>query len=170
MDSSYFRMLARYNRWANARLYEACARLPAEEFARPRAAFFGSIKGTLNHLVVGDRAWLDRLEGIATQIHSYNQEMARDFESLARIRGEQDARLIALIDDLGADELAATLYYTTISGVRAETPTYLAIAHLFNHQTHHRGQAHDQLSQTDVAPPPLDLIFYLRELPSPAAG
>jgi uncharacterized damage-inducible protein DinB len=163
MDADYFRMLARYNRWANRRLYEACGRLSREEFAKPRAAFFGSLKGTLNHLVVGDRAWLDRLEGSSSIIHSYDQEMAADFESLARVRIELDERLIALVDDLGPDELSATLYYKTIAGSHAETPTHLVLAHLFNHQTHHRGQAHDQLSQTAVPPPPLDLIYYLRE-------
>lgn len=163
MDADYFRTLARYNRWANRQLYEACAKLSPEEFAKPRAAFFGSLKGTLNHLVAGDRAWLDRLEGSVPTIHSYDQEMAADFESLARARSGLDKRLIALVDDLGPDELSATLYYTTIAGAHAEAPTHLVLAHVFNHQTHHRGQAHDQLSQTDVPPPPLDLIYYLRE-------
>lgn len=163
MDATYFRMLARYNRWANRRLYDACGKLPAAEFAKPRPAFFGSIIGTLNHLMVGDRAWMARLEGTASDIRGYDQILFADFDSLARARAGDDKHLIALVDDLGPDELAATLYYTTISGTHAETPTYLVLAHLFNHQTHHRGQVHDQLSQTDVAPPPLDLIYYLRE-------
>jgi len=163
MDATYFRMLARYNRWANERLYAACAKLSPEEFAKERRAFFGSIKGTLNHLLAGDRAWMARIEGTAHDIRSYDQILFDDFASLARARTMDDARLIALVDDLGDDELSSVLYYTTISGARSETPTDLVLAHVFNHQTHHRGQVHDQLSQTDVAPPPLDLIFYLRE-------
>jgi uncharacterized damage-inducible protein DinB len=92
--------------------------------------------------------------------------MAEDFESLARIRVEQDARIVVLVDDLGPEELAETLYYTTIAGGRAETPTHWVLAHMFNHQTHHRGQAHGLLSQTAIAPPPLDLAIYLRANPS----
>jgi uncharacterized damage-inducible protein DinB len=166
VDPAYFRTLARYTRWANERLYAACAKLAPDELAQPRAAFFGSIQGTLNHLVAGDRAWLDRLEGIKTEIRTYDQVMAEDFESLARIRVEQDARIVVLVDDLGPEELAETLYYTTIAGGRAETPTHWVLAHMFNHQTHHRGQAHGLLSQTAIAPPPLDLAIYLRANPS----
>jgi uncharacterized damage-inducible protein DinB len=165
VDPAYFRTLARYNRWANERLYGACAKLTADEFAASRPAFFGSIQGTLNHLVAGDRAWLDRLEGVAAVVRDYDQVMAEDFESLSRARAEHDARIIVLVDDLGPEELAETLYYTTIAGDRAETPTHWVLAHMFNHQTHHRGQAHGLLSQTGVAPPPLDLTIFLRELP-----
>jgi uncharacterized damage-inducible protein DinB len=165
IDPTYFRTLARYNRWANERLYAACAKLTLEEFAKPRAAFFGSIKGTLNHIVAGDHAWLDRFEGIETEIRDYDQVMAGDFKSLSRLRVEQDARIIVLVDDLGADELAETLYYTSIAGTRSELPTHWALAHMFNHQTHHRGQAHGLLSQTDSAPPPLDLAIYLQAKP-----
>jgi uncharacterized damage-inducible protein DinB len=165
MDIAYFKILARYNRWANERLYAACTRLPAGEFEKPRQAFFGSIKGTLNHIMVGDRAWLDRLEGAPVQVKTYDEILYDDLQSLTRARAAEDARILRLMDDLGPDELGDTLYYTTIAGDRAETPTYLVLGHLFNHQTHHRGQAHDQLSQTTVAPPPLDLAIYLRDVP-----
>jgi uncharacterized damage-inducible protein DinB len=165
MDIAYFKILARYNRWANERLYAACARLPAGEFEKSRQAFFGSIKGTLNHIMVGDRAWLDRLEGAPVRVKTYDEILYDDLESLTRARAAEDARILRLMDDLGPDELGDTLYYTTIAGDRAETPTYLVLGHLFNHQTHHRGQAHDQLSQTTVAPPPLDLAIYLRDAP-----
>jgi uncharacterized damage-inducible protein DinB len=166
MDLGYFKILARYNRWANERLYAACAKLPEGEFAKPRQAFFGSIKGTLNHIMVGDRAWLARLEGIAVTVKTYDEILYDDLPSLTRARAAEDARILRLMDDLGPEELASTLYYTTIAGDRAETPTTFVLAHLFNHQTHHRGQVHDQLSQTPVAPPPLDLAIYLREAPN----
>jgi uncharacterized damage-inducible protein DinB len=165
MDIAYFKTFARYNRWANERLYAACAKLPEGEFAKPRQSFFGSIKGTLNHIMVGDRAWLERLEGATVSVKGYDQIFHEDLPSLTRAREAEDMRIIRLIDDLSDDELANTLYYTTIAGDRAETPTYLVLAHMFNHQTHHRGQAHDQLSQTSVAPPPLDLAIYLRDKP-----
>jgi uncharacterized damage-inducible protein DinB len=165
VDPAYFRTLARYNRWANERLYGACAKLPPSEIAKPRAAFFGSIFGTLNHLVAGDRAWLDRLEGAEAVVRGYDQPMAEDFAALSRLRAEHDARIIVLVDDLGPEELEQTLYYTSIAGDRAEMPTHWALAHMFNHQTHHRGQAHGLLSQTEAAPPPLDIAIFLRGLP-----
>jgi uncharacterized damage-inducible protein DinB len=163
MDPAYFRTLARYNRWANERLYAACAQLTPAELTKPRAAFFGSIFGTLNHGIAGDRAWLDRIEGVTAVVRGYDQPMADDFAALTRVRAEHDARIIILVDDLGPDDLAETLYYTTMAGDRAETPTHWVLAHMFNHQTHHRGQAHGLLSETEVAPPPLDLIYFLRE-------
>jgi uncharacterized damage-inducible protein DinB len=167
IDPAYFRTLARYNQWANERLYAACAGLAPDELTKPRAAFFGSIFGTLNHLAAGDRSWLDRLEGLAVVVRDYDQPMAEDFESLSRVRRELDARTIVLVDDLGPEELAETLYYTSIAGDRAEMPTHWALAHMFNHQTHHRGQAHGLLSQTNVAPPPLDLAIFVRGLSRP---
>ncbi|HTI87801.1 MAG TPA: DinB family protein [Alphaproteobacteria bacterium] len=169
MDIAYFKTFARYNRWANERLYAACAKLAPDEYAKPRASFFGSIKGTLNHIMVGDRAWLDRLEGATVSVKTYDEILYDDLPSLTRARAAEDARIIRLIDDLGPDELGCTLYYTTMAGDRAETPTSLVLAHIFNHQTHHRGQAHDQLSQTSVPPPPLDLAIFLREKPKEKA-
>ncbi|MGE5540137.1 MAG: DinB family protein [Gemmatimonas sp.] len=163
MDAAYFQMLARYNRWANERLYAACAKLPPGEYGKPRAAFFGSIKGTLNHIMVGDRAWLARIEGLTVEAKGYDEILYDDLPALSQARAAEDVRIIRLMEDLGPDELACTLYYTTIAGDRAETPMQLVLAHMFNHQTHHRGQVHDQLSQTAVAPPPLDLIYYVRE-------
>jgi len=167
MDVDYFRTLARYNRWANHRLYAVCAELAPGEFEQPRAAFFGSIKGTLNHLIVGDRAWLDRIEGLPPEIHAYDQVMGDDFKSLWHVRQEQDARIIVLVDDLGPEELAETLYYTSIAGEKGARRTDWVLAHMFNHQTHHRGQAHGLLSQTTVAPPPLDLAIFLKESAHP---
>ena len=89
--------------------------------------------------------------------------MAEDFAGLTRVRAAEDERIVALVEDIDADELDATLYYTSIAGARAELPTRWAVAHMFNHQTHHRGQAHGLLSATTVAPPPLDLAIYLLE-------
>lgn len=163
MNLDYFRTLARYNRWANHRLYAVCAELPLDEFEQPRAAFFGSIKGTLNHLVVGDRAWLDRLEGMPAEIRAYDQVMGDDLKSLWHVRMEQDARIIVLVDDLGPEELAETLHYTSIAGDKSSLRTDWVLAHMFNHQTHHRGQAHGLLSQTTAMPPPLDLTIFLKE-------
>lgn len=163
MDAAHFRTFARYNQWANRRLYAACARLPEAEYAKPRQCFFGSIHNTLNHLLVGDRIWLGRFEGKDAGIKALDQILYDDFAALRAAREAEDARIIAIVDRLADGALGAMLAYRNMKGEPYETRLDWVLAHLFNHQTHHRGQAHDMLSQTPVAPPPLDLIFYLRE-------
>ncbi len=163
MDATYFRTFARYNQWANRRLYDACARLPEAEYAKPRRAFFGSIHGTLNHLLVGDRIWLGRIEGKDAGIEALDQVLYDDLSGLRAAREAEDARILAITDRLADGALGAMLAYRNMRGEPFETRLDWVLAHLFNHQTHHRGQVHDMLSHTPVAPPPLDLIFYLRE-------
>jgi uncharacterized damage-inducible protein DinB len=166
MMLEHLRRMARYNQWANQRLYAACEELPSAAYHEPRAAFFGSIHGTLNHLLVGDRIWLARIAGmIAPQLRLDEQPYAR-FAELRAARAAEDARMIGLVDDYpeDEDELARPVRYRLITQPKdMATPLHICWLNLFNHQTHHRGQVHDQLSQTAVAPPPLDLIFYLRE-------
>ncbi|MHA1566285.1 MAG: DinB family protein [Alphaproteobacteria bacterium] len=159
----HFRRFAQYNAWANGRLYDACGMLPEPEYLAERGAFFGSIHGTLNHILVGDRAWMARLEGVASTITSLDEILHRDLASLRGAREQEDGRIIAYVDGLSAARLAEDLHYASVAGDRFVTPVGQVLAHLFNHQTHHRGQVHDLLSQTNVAPPPLDLMYYLRE-------
>ena len=163
MPLDYFLTLARYNAWANRRIYEACGRLDAEDLARPRPSFFGSILATLNHLQVGDRLWLSRIEGKPDpEVTRLDQILHTDFEPLAKAREALDARLFSVVAGLSSDRLAGSLEYANIAGEKQSTPLALVLGHLFNHQTHHRGQVHNLLSDTSVAPPPLDLIYFLR--------
>lgn len=163
MNADYLRILARYNQWANARLYDACAALPDAEYRKPRPSFFGSIHATLNHLLVGDRIWLARIAGTDHGITGLDQILHEDFAALRRAREAEDARIIALADGLDDRRLEADLAYTTTSMGSGRLPLGHVLGHLMNHQTHHRGQAHDMLSQTDMPPPPLDLLFYLHQ-------
>ena len=165
MDTTYFRTFARYNQWANKRLYDACAKLGPAEYFKPRQAFFGSIHGTLNHLLVGDRIWLSRIERIRHGIKSLDQTLYEDFESLRSARESEDGRIVALVDAFDDGDLLTTRSYKNTAGTPFETRLDWILAHLFNHETHHRAQVHDMLSQTPVAPPELDLILYLRENP-----
>jgi uncharacterized damage-inducible protein DinB len=168
---AYFQTLARYNQWANRRLYTACAELADADYRAPRRAFFGSIHGTLNHLLVTDRIWMGRIEGLASGINALNQILFEDFGELRAAREAEDERIVAFADQLTADMLDKALVYKNTTGKPFETPMVWVLAHLFNHQTHHRGQAHGLLSQTEVAPPPLDLMMYLRQMSSdPAAS
>jgi uncharacterized damage-inducible protein DinB len=166
----YFRTLARYNQWANRELYAAVGELSEADYMKPRAAFFGSIHGTLNHNLVGDRLWMGRITGHDSGIRALDQILYGDFPGLRVAREAEDAQIINVIDAMDEPTLNTTLRYRPIIGDSTmTTPMRFVLAHLFNHGTHHRGQAHGLLSQTSVAPPPLDLIFYLREAaPQPA--
>lgn len=160
----HFQTFARYNTWANARLYDACGALSGEDYFAERGAFFGSIHGTLNHIMVGDRAWMGRLEGVASGVKSLDESLFGDFDALRAARADEDGRIVGYVDGLTAEGLGQDLHYKSVAGDPFVTPVHQVLAHVFNHQTHHRGQVHDLLSQTEAAPPPLDLIYYLREL------
>ena len=165
MMAEYFRTLARYNAWANCRLYDACAGLSEADYRKARPVFFGSIHGTLNHILVGDRVWMGRIEGVPSGVSALDQILHDDLASLRAAREAEDARIIAYTARLADDDIAKTLRYRTLSQPQTdmETPLILVLGHMFNHETHHRGHAHSLLSQTTVAPPALDLIFYLRD-------
>jgi uncharacterized damage-inducible protein DinB len=161
---SYFQSLARYNRWANRRIYGALAELSADEIAAPRIGFFPSLLKTLNHLIVADRIWLSRLTAIPDpETKALDQIIAADLTALTAQRAALDERIIAVVDDLPAARLGEVLVYKTMAGSPFETPIDMVLAHMFNHQTHHRGQAHGMLSGTQVPPPSLDMIVFLRE-------
>ena len=163
-ELEYFRTLGRYNRWANQRLYTACARLSEAEYLKKRPSFFGSLHATLNHVLVGDRIWLGRLTGHpAAHIKSLDQILYPEFAGLHVAREAEDAAILHYVDSLDEPTLNSTLRYKSMDGETLAFPVRYVLGHLFNHQTHHRGQAHGLLSQADVEPPPLDLLLYLRE-------
>ena len=161
MRDSHSVTFARYNAWANQRLYDACARLSEPEYMERRPSFFGSIHATLNHLLVGDRIWLGRIDGRVEKL-ALNQILYGDFTALRVARVAEDERLIRTVENIDAAALDQPLDYLTTAGDRRRVPLRLVLAHIFNHQTHHRGQVHGLLSQTRVAPPGLDLIDFLR--------
>ena len=164
MMLAHLRRMARYNRWANARLYDACAQLGEDEYRKPRQAFFGSLHGTLCHLLVTDWIWIDRIEGRPPRGLALDHRPFAAFAELRAAREAQDARIVEVVGRLDEAAAAADAVYHRVGAPgEMRTPRHLCLLHMFNHQTHHRGQAHDQLSQTDVPPPPLDLIYYLRE-------
>lgn len=163
MSVDYFRRLARYNRWANKRLYDACGQLDDAARHQERPSFFGSIHRTLNHILVADRIWLGRIVGTDPGIASLDAQLYDDFTELCAAREAEDARIIRLCDKNTTAALEADLEYSNMSGAPQRTQLRVVWGHFFNHQTHHRGQVHDMLSQTAVPPPPLDLIYFSRE-------
>jgi len=161
---AHFRMMAAYNAWANGRLYDAVDRLPEADYRADLGAFFKSVHGTLNHLMVGDILWLARFRGQPNPPLHLDQILHDDRAGLRAARAALDAEIAAFIDTLTEADIQATFTYTMITRPDAVTePIAPALTHFFNHQTHHRGQAHALLTRLTGAAPALDLIYYLRE-------
>ena len=154
------KLLARYNRWMNERLYDVCSRLPDEERKKDRKAFFGSIHGTLNHLLLGDRLWLGRFENKPFQVESLAQEFYSDFDQLRKERKLTDMQIIQWSEELSDTVLNGDLTYTSIvNPVKRTQKMAVAVIHFFNHQTHHRGQLTTLLSQCGLDYGVTDLIW-----------
>ncbi len=160
----YFITLARYNAWANARLFNACAELPKDELARDRQAFFGSVLGTLNHVLVVDRLWLGRLTGVDAGLSRLDEILFASLFELRQAREAEDRKVLGFVQSLTEARLAGDLSYRTRAGQHIHTPMPYVLGHLFNHQTHHRGQVHHMLIGVPAVSPPLDLVYYLREV------
>lgn len=157
---TYARTMASYNRWMNDRLYDCCATLSDEQRKRDAGAFFKSMHGTLNHLLLGDRIWLGRFTGKPFAANSLDQELYSDF---ARLRSERNATDVAISDwiaSLAEGDLAGELAYTSlVNPAPRRLPLWLAVTHFFNHQTHHRGQLTTLLAQRGIDPGVTDLIW-----------
>jgi len=155
-----WRSMARYNRWMNEKLYARAAALPEEARRRDLGAFFRSIHGTFNHLLLTDRLWMGRFLGEPYAIESLDQELHTDFTMLRAEREREDARIVGWIDSLSGEDLDRELEYTTTVSPRPmRHPLWFALGHFFNHQTHHRGQVTTLLRQLDVDPGVTDLIW-----------
>jgi uncharacterized damage-inducible protein DinB len=157
---AHFERMARYNRWANRQLYGAVAQLDGAEFHAPRSGFFPSIAKTLNHLVVTDRIWLERFNGGFRPHRTLDEMPYENLPALTAAREAEDQRLIAFFKALTQERIDATFDYQNMAGDARSQPMSLVLTHIFNHQTHHRGQAHAMLSSTRVAPPSLDIVIF----------
>ena len=154
--ASHFQTMARYNQIVNLRLYEACLALGDAEFRKQRFASFGSIHRTLNHIMVGDRISMSRFEGRASGITALDEIFYHELAALWRARQAEDEGILSFAHRLDNDFLKGTIRYTNNLGESYEDPASLAIAHMFNHQTHHRAQVQAMLGDLEK-PPNLDL-------------
>jgi len=174
MIKAHFDTFAGYNAWANKRLYDAAARLPDADYRRDGGAFFGSVHRTLNHLLGTDRVWLSRCAGmdavrgpVPTRLDAV---LFEDFAQLRAARVAEDAAILAHVRSLPEEAYAGLIRYRRVSTPDEHTQARgEAMAHWFNHQTHHRGQVHALLTRIGGidAAPELDLLFYTRAV---AAG
>lgn len=159
----HFMMLAAYNRWANARIYDAAATLSPEEFTRDTGAFFRSMMGTLNHLLTADRIWMKRFTGQGDAPTALDKIIHADFGRLRAAREAEDERIVAWVESLGDKALAGRFSYMTVTDMRTISQRLApALVHFFNHQTHHRGQAHMILTVLGRPSVELDLIYFQR--------
>jgi len=161
---AYVRMMADYNRWQNRNLYAAAASLSDEVRKQQRGAFFGSIHGTLNHLLWGDQMWMSRFIGTPPpKTPAGIPDSARMYESwtdLDRERAAFDEVIIDWAETLDPAWLEGDLTWLSGALKREVTkPKVMLVANLFNHQTHHRGQVHCMLTQCGAKPGDTDLPF-----------
>lgn len=160
-----YRDLAAYNGWANRRLYEAAAQLTDAQYRADGGAYFGSVHATLNHLLVGDRLWMRRITGTGDAPERLDALLFDTLPELTAARTAEDERILVHMTGLDTQALAADLHYTNSSGAPFVQPLATVLDHVFNHETHHRGQVHGLISRWlgREAAPSLDLIAYQRE-------
>lgn len=159
IDTHYTRLMTRYNRWMNGNIYDACAQLSDEARKRDVGAFFKSIHGTLNHLLLTDLVWLHRFRMQPYQFDSLADELHADFEQLRAARVRADAQIDAEVVAMSDARLRENLTYRTASPPHTQRtmPVGVIVIHMFNHQAHHRGQVTTLLKQMGVDPGVTDL-------------
>ena len=163
--TTYLRAMAFNNAWANHRLLAACAKLTQAEFEATRTSFFPSLKATLNHILVVDWYYVDALEGGSLGPAAWADETpCGTVADLEREQSAVDRRLIAVCDGLTEERFASQVRLIRDDHVQVERMDRVLL-HLFQHQVHHRGQAHAMLAGTSVAPPQLDEFFAAEEAP-----
>ena len=177
-----FELLAAYNQWMNSKVYEAASQLSEADLTKDRGAFFGSILGTLNHILVGDTVWLKRfathpscvgsLQEIANlpDPTSLSQIMFDDIGSLSEHRAWLDRQIISWIAELAESDLDVVLSYHNTKGIPANKRYSSLVLHFFNHQTHHRGQITALLSQAGADVGVTDLLALIPEETHVGAG
>jgi uncharacterized damage-inducible protein DinB len=161
---AHFVAMAHNNAWANHRLLGACEALTPEEFAAPRQSFFPSLRATLNHILWVDQYYIDAVAG-ADALKRYD-EPAPDFADARSLRLAQtasDKRLIEVCGRQTEASLAAPCILPRPNRTPPPSTTASVLEHLFQHQIHHRGQAHAMLSGTRIKPPQLDEFFLAGE-------
>jgi uncharacterized damage-inducible protein DinB len=161
---AYVRTMAEYNAEMNRRLYRAAARLSEEERRLPRGAFWGTIHGTLTHILWGDRQWMSRFDGWERPTTPIKESagMIDDFAELSRAREQADAdisRWAARVDDAWMNE--DLVWFSGAAGREMRASRRLLVTHFFNHQTHHRGQAHAMLTQAGEETGDTDLFLLI---------
>jgi uncharacterized damage-inducible protein DinB len=162
IDVAYVQCMARYNAWQNRSIYGAADTLSDDERRRERGAFFGSIHKTLSHLLWADRIWMSRFTDVPSPGASIRESVSLypDWEALRRERSAFDTVIVGWAEGLDPAWLDGDLTWFSGAAKREVTrPKWFLVTHLFNHQTHHRGQVHSMLTQANAKPQDTDLFL-----------
>lgn len=165
IDAAYVQRMARYNRWQNENLYGAATTLSDGQRKLDAGAFFGSIHGTLAHLLWADMTWMHRFHpslppAPARPDNASFVTLCPDWNALVRSRAAFDASIIAWADALDPAWLEGDLTWTSSDGSRTRSlAKWILVTHFFNHQTHHRGQVHCLLTAAGAKPGDTDLMI-----------
>ena len=171
----HIQLMAQYNQWMNAKLYETAGKLPREELEKERGAFFGSLLGTLNHIMVTDIIWLKRMAAhpaahrsldpvrLRASPSALNEIPYRNFAELSDARKSLDQTILSWTTELSHADLDHALEYRNMKGVPARKLFGTLVLNLFNHQTHHRGQATTLLYQAGLDVGVTDLLAIIPE-------
>ncbi|MGH7048566.1 MAG: DinB family protein [Stellaceae bacterium] len=167
ITAAFVRTMAAYNAEMNRRLYDAAARLSDAERQAPRGAFWGTIHGTLTHILWGDRQWMSRFDGWPKPATPIKQSaaMIEDFTELAVARQQADQRITrwaAQIDEPWLDQ--DLVWFSGAANREIRAPKRLLVTHFFNHQTHHRGQAHAMLTAAGEETGDTDLFLLIPQI------
>jgi uncharacterized damage-inducible protein DinB len=174
-----FELMARYNQWMNARLYAEAAKLDEAELRADRGAFFGSILATLAHILAADTHWLKRFAAALPGMASLDYVRAvplpalvrgivsPDFARLRTDRDAMDAAIVAFTAEADDALYARPLSYVNSAGESHTKPAGLVLRHVFNHQTHHRGQVTTLFSQLGIDVGVTDLSALIPECHDP---
>ena len=157
-----FQLLANFNKWTNGKIITACKKLTETEYKKDRGAFFSSIHGTLNHLLVVDRAYIFHIEEKDHGLKSLDQILYENLFQLEEARIKEDKRLVDLVNNLSEESIHKEITY---KGFETGNTTYTIntiLMTLFNHQTHHRGQIHNMLVQADIKTPQIDIPDFVK--------
>jgi len=171
----HFRLMATYNAWMNVKVYDAAERLTAEDLARNRGAFFGSILGTLNHIAAADLIWSGRLATHPPFVGRFNLDglpaptsvnfiVSDDLSTLRPIRDRLDRMIIAFIGGVDERDLGGVFSYKRTDGTPHRKALSSVLSHIFNHQTHHRGQVTTLLTQAGVDVGVTDILALIPEV------
>ncbi|PKF61127.1 damage-inducible protein DinB [Psychromonas sp. psych-6C06] len=164
-------LMADYNQWMNQKVYEAVGTLSPEKLHQDQGAFFGSLFATLNHICVGDTIWLKRFATVLDKYEAYtpindlempeslNTFLANNFIDLKDRRVLLDESILEITSLLTDEELLMPISYQNSKGVNANKTLFNLLMHMFNHQTHHRGQVTTLLSQSGIDIGITDLVF-----------
>lgn len=161
MMKQHFLMLAAYNGWANKQLFDAVAALTESEYRQDAGLHYKSVHATLNHLLGNDRLWMKRFTGEGDHPKTPDAILYLALSDLRAARLQEDARILEWLEGLSPAEVSGRFVFLNMSDMRTISQRLApALAHMFNHQTHYRGQVHAALTMLKHAAPELDMMIF----------